>query len=39
MNRGKRIYLQVQLYQNRHVSVRYFTISGSRDKINNVALL
>ena len=34
----KNIYLQVYLDQNRHVSVRYFTISGSRNKINNVAL-
>ena len=33
------IYLQVYLDQNRHVSVRYFIISGSRNKINNVALL
>ena len=32
------ISLQVSLDQNRHVSVRYFIISGSRNKINNVAL-
>ena len=31
------ISLQVYLDQNRHVSVRYFIISGSRNKINNVA--